>query len=131
MDHSEVNRMKCHCGLDHGFHTHEQWEDRHASPKVDHTPAELDGPSKALLDAAAWIEQNGLCQRNADERGRGSDGSGCVIYALWTVSSEHSLEAQQRLQKRITDENIVYWVEFSGATPDQVIAKMRAVALGL
>jgi hypothetical protein len=105
-------------------------------PKFDHTPAVFDAPSDCLLKAAAWLEKHGLCQSGMV----GTDGSGCIVHATFATGYGNEFpviqEAQRRLSAAIPEipgtwKCLVQWNERSGVTQAEVIAKMRAVALGL
>lgn len=121
MDHSEVKHL----------------------PKVDHTPAELDEPSKLLLRAASLIETHGWCQYNVcDERGRM-----CVNGALlkaytgspdWpddqsvASNSYPPAIASRRLAMAVgvLANHASVWNNEDARTKDEVISKLRAAALG-
>jgi hypothetical protein len=109
MDHSEVKHL----------------------PKVDHTPAELDAASKLLLKAADYVEKNGWCQHELQS----GDGRVCIVGALSAVADEiflvgtHSA-AWTRLQKAL-NKMAGTWNDTQGRTKEEVVAKLRAVALGL
>lgn len=93
-------------------------------PKVDHTPAEMDEASLALLRAAAFLEESGLWG---------------VQHCAWTAinCSAHGItkmEASARMFKALGADNvggIFRWNDTVGRTQDEVVAKLRAVALGL
>lgn len=95
-------------------------------PKVDHTPAELDRPSLALMHAASWLEDHGLCRDRVED----GQGRGCVIHALSRRDFTYAEIgiAQERLTKRLGT-NIVMWLLFTDVSQEEVIAKLRAVAL--
>src|SRR5437867_3333049 len=114
MDHSEVKHL----------------------PKVDHTPAELDDASKLLLAAAAIIERQGWCQCFIGTFG----GQLCIEGALNVArgrepiamleGNEVTLEALLRVNKAV-GASAFHWNDTPGRTKDEVVAKLRAVALGL
>lgn len=118
MDHSEVRHL----------------------PKVDHTPAELDEPSKLLLKAADLIEEHGLT-KNCRQYGSAMCVYGAIIYAHRGDVDQNafgpSLEAVRRLE-RIVGQAPESWSEGWGAanwnnaperTSEEVVSKLRAVAL--
>lgn len=129
MDHSEVKNLKrCDtCGLHHGHHTHEQWEARHERPKVDHTPAELDEASQVLLRAAALLDK-------PNQWGQGGSypekvcGPHCVMTAIWSIPNNE--EAAARFREHLNGA-VFEWNDMPGRTKDEVVAKLRAVALGI
>lgn len=115
MDHSEVKHL----------------------PKVDHTPADLDKASRLLLHAASRIEERGHCQNGngLDEQGRM-----CVMVALggspqrdWSVIKEAELRLENALPAHVPGSRSLRKIaRWSDGTPTaDVIAKLRAVALGL
>jgi hypothetical protein len=109
MDHSEVKHL----------------------PKVDYTPAELDNVSRLLLKAAGLIEQHGLwCGGDAPGR--------CVLGAIVEAEGHSSVlgktgrEAFGRVQNAIgvkSSSAVFKWNDANNK--DGVVAKLRAVALGL
>jgi hypothetical protein len=113
MDHSEVKHLK-----------------------VDHTPAELDEASKLLLRAANLIEKRGL--NNKDYTFVHLDGSICVKCAI-TLSAGFPEDAGTSISPvtnyaytRLWDATKACpydWI--IGRSQDEVVAKLRAVALGL
>ncbi len=134
MDHSEVKHL----------------------PKVDHAPAELDEPSRLLLKAADMIEQRGLKKGSLcdDALAKGdAQGALCFRGALNTAMSGNAIcwegwdsdgpafEAERRMAVALGLKACIFsgdkalsipeWNNASARTKEQVIAKMRAVALGL
>jgi hypothetical protein len=120
MDHSEVKHL----------------------PKVDHTPAHLDNVSRLLLKAADVMEKRGKCEGIRT----GPLGSVCVLGALdhaggWADGPEmygdhHPLwkKAVTRLALALggTDcRDCVEWNNDAERSGDEIISKLRAVALGL
>ena len=99
-------------------------------PKVDHTPAELDEASRILLRAAAILEEHGHC------KGRAQHGdSHCLSGAITVASFEfghwglyHGHAAAMRRVVRFLDDPI-RWNDAPERTKDEVVAKLRAVAL--
>jgi hypothetical protein len=121
MDHSEVKHL----------------------PKVDHTPAELAEPAKLLLKAADLIEERGHCKWvTCDDLGRL-----CLRGALraaesggqdtsWWTAGDMALRADAIIRRTLGDESVdgdasAEWNNADGRTPAEVVAKLRAVALGL
>lgn len=104
-------------------------------PKVDHTPAKLDAPSKLLLKAAALIEKHGHCQTGS---GQDEDGRMCVLVAIARIPGKEGAHntAVDRLTAAVPHvrprgclHQVALW---SDRTPTaEVLAKLRAVALGL
>lgn len=102
-------------------------------PKVDYTPAELDEPSRIMLKAAALLELRGHCHFvEKDEFGRlcflGAakevypEGQGCY----W--NSGPFIDMCTRLGDSVGG---VFWKWNDKHTGEEVISKLRAVALGL
>lgn len=115
MDHSEVKHL----------------------PKVDHTPAELDAASKILLKAAAVIEERGLAK---GERCN-AKGAMCVHGAI-AFAAHGDPHAWEQDDGRLAVTRMVeavdpgcggaaQWNNARERTKDEVVAKLRAVALGL
>lgn len=105
-------------------------------PKVDHTPAELDEPSRLLLRAAALIEEKGLCQSGPFVD---SDGRICFQCALKLGLGLGAREmdvpdvwhqANQRMSVAVGHAPFL-WIERRDVTQEQVLSKMRSVALGI
>lgn len=97
-------------------------------PFRENTHEGLDTASKLLLRAAALIEERGLCQ------GVGTDGSGrlCMLAALGAVEGCGSWavhEATGRMHKAV-GWPCYLWNDVPGRTKEEVVAKLRAVALG-
>jgi hypothetical protein len=102
-------------------------------PKVDHTPAVLDDASKVLLRAAELLEQRGHCKGAAV-----SDGAYCLSGAIsiaaldnkrfgsWGLWHGHDA-AMKRVRKALQDP--IAWNDAPERTADEVVAKLRAVAL--
>ena len=100
-------------------------------PKVDHQPAVLDDASKLLLKAAAYLESKGWRCGSGDS---GVCAYEAIVYAdkpdaiqtpLATVAAERLAAALGCSE--IT--GIFKWNDARGRTKDEVIAKLRAVAL--
>lgn len=117
-------------------------------PTIDHAPAKLDKPSKLLLKAAALIEEYGLAKHiQCDTTGRlcavGAivKADGGVPYGegnLWTGArsmTKVGLEAHKRFAEALAEitplqsDPIASWNNTPERTADEVIAKLRAVAL--
>ena len=124
MDHSEVKHL----------------------PKVDHTPAEMDEPRKLLLKAAALIEKHGLakwtvctpdgrlCLRGAIAVASGQSHSRAEVN--WWHANEMAREADRMVRMSLGEESkygdaSADWNNDDRRTQDEVVAKLRAVALGL
>lgn len=118
MDHSEVKHL----------------------PKIDHTPAELDEPSRLLLKAAALIEERGHHKGSYSA----SNGMVCFRGALNIAAcgdpvgipnapgaDEASIRFLQTLRREGWGLGWLEWNDAPDRTRDEVVAKMRAVALGL
>lgn len=112
MDHSEVKHL----------------------PKVDHTPAEFDEASRLLLKAAAEIEKRGWCQ----EALVNGAGNVCILGALnvvdsgsATVSPDNAAQTEAYLRLIDSIGCVSGWNNRFGRTKDEVVAKLRAVALGV
>lgn len=104
-------------------------------PKTDYTPAALDEPAKLLLRAADVIEAQGWCQKFVGSR----DGKVCLEGALMVAygksptelieASRVPMEASRRV-RRAVGTDAFRWNDEKGRTKDEVVAKLRAVALG-
>jgi hypothetical protein len=95
----------------------------------------LDDASKLLLKAAALIEERGWCQREQES----DDGRLCALGALHYADgnrpydgvSKLGQKARNRLCRAIgTDRVGSQWNDVPGRTKEEVVAKLRAVALG-
>jgi len=127
MDHSEVKHL----------------------PKVDHAPAELDEPAKLLMAAADVLENGGHCKAilyygdTHCVNGAILRASGWLPSYNWpSVKSELCAnEALQRLrvglgllrceERRDSWRDTAAWNNRPERTQAEVVAKLRAVALGL
>lgn len=106
-------------------------------PKIDHTPAELDGESQLLLRAAALLEARGKA-RNGNEVDYCIDGTGplCARVALMRASpngafSKHFHGADERLRLSLGKQNEIEVQSWSDASSQkEVVAKLRSVAFG-
>lgn len=106
--------------------------------KVDHTPAELDEASKILLRAAALIEEKGWCTGVFASAGRM-----CARGAIYRAATgspypdydcKAGVEAESRIAASVGGQHpcdVGGWNNARGRTKDEVVAKLRAVALGL
>lgn len=99
-------------------------------PKVDHQPAELDRVSRLLLKAADIMEVGGHCKGMAQD-GAAHCLSGAVSQAAfgfgsWGLWHGHN-EAFERVRASIEDP--ISWNDDPARTKDEVVAKLRAVAL--
>ena len=95
---------------------------------------ELGDVSRLLLKAADLIEEHGWCQVSAvDERGRI-----CMLQAMGRAEVELFGPDGSRSVSLVSDEKIadavgwpIYrWNDAAGRTQEEVVAKLRAVALG-
>lgn len=118
MDHSEVRHL----------------------PKVDHEPANLDDASRLLLKAADLIERWGLAKHTTcDEKG-GMCVRGALRVAEGAKHAPHepnfgdasavAFEADRRLGVALGGDNPAFWNNAKERKPEEVVAKLRAVALG-
>lgn len=107
-------------------------------PKVDHTPAELDDTSKLLLKAAAAIEESGHRQYDLGAPSRGFCVLGGMAYieygsAISIAQGKDWTPAMSRAMSRLSCSVggcAVAWNNAEERTKDEVVAKLRAVALG-
>lgn len=98
-----------------------------------HESAKLDEASKLLLKAADLIERRGWCQNHYASQ----DGRLCYLGALKTVLGvpldgvSHPLigEAGLRMSKAVGRPCVWQWNDDTGRTQEEVVSKMRAVAL--
>lgn len=114
-------------------------------PRVDHTPAELDEPAKLLLKAADLIEKYGLakwmtcdaegrmCLRGAIRVAGGAEKARGIT--AWWRSDDMEKEADARIRRSLGDrsdfgDTSADWNNAYERTKDEVVAKLRAVALG-
>jgi hypothetical protein len=113
-------------------------------PKVDHTPAELDEPAKLLLKAANWMEKYGKCEGiRVDSKGRV-----CVLGAIDRAGGFHPYGDMDPLWKKAVERlasaippapnhahsptiNAAWWNNDPKRPGAEIVAKLRAVALGL
>lgn len=96
-------------------------------PKVDHTPAELDDLSRALLKAADYIERHGWQQEFLGCGG----GPVCVLGGIYYANEgRYYITAAGRLMDSLGG-RADQWNDRPGRTQAEVVAKLRAVALGL
>lgn len=103
-------------------------------PKVDHTPAELDEASRIMLAAADVIERQGWCQLYVGD----CAGPVCMEGALAIASGRTpnaileclpvTSEALRRIRKAV-GEDAFRWNDMPRRTKEEVVAKLRAVAL--
>ena len=89
---------------------------------------ELDEASKVLLRAADLIEDRGWCQRALED----DMGRYCAIGAILQVpgTTDERSVAATRLMKSICERDVAVWNNAPGRTKEEVVAKLRAVALG-
>jgi hypothetical protein len=112
-------------------------------PKVDHTPAELGEERRLLLKAADLMEARGHCKgRLATERFHGAV---CLYGALYAAANHGDAwasgphiakagEAALLVRHALGLKNSYSEIDWNNAperTKDEVVAKLRAVALGL
>lgn len=97
----------------------------------------LDDASKVLLKAADMIERNGWCQGAAYlDFVKGSKGPMCMYGAIWAANDDDptgKFEALKAAEGRVNEACGTFmakWNDKSGRTKDEVLAKLRAVALG-
>lgn len=119
MDHSEVKHL----------------------PKVDHTPEELDEASKLLLRAAALIEKHGWCQNYLISPEGKLCFAGAMKVAAYGIpfpsrpgAIQPTMEmAWDRFEKAVGVKwgRASKWNDEPGRTKDEVVAKIRSVALGI
>ncbi len=107
-------------------------------PKTDHTPAKLDDASKLLLKAASAIETYGHVKGDLGHPSKGFCFLGALTFAEhgsadaiingkgWNKSMS---AAQQRFCRNLGGQSEVDWNNAPHRTKDEVVAKMRAVAL--
>ena len=117
----------------------DQSEVKNLMPKVDHTPAVLDEAAKLHMRAADLIEEKGWMQ--------GGYGSGpfCVRSALYQAGLERGYwlpneskvlpplrKAFALLDAAVAPSGMgsLCWNDAPGRTKEEVVAKLRAVALG-
>lgn len=115
----------------------------HKSPGESLTPSRegclsLDETSKLLLKAAAVIDERGWCQNEIGSR----DGQVCLEGALYVafygkLAVNHYLESHPvtyealcRIRKAVGMNAAFEWNDAPGRTKEEVVAKLRAVALG-
>ena len=86
---------------------------------------ELDGASNNLLRAASLIEKRGWHQGSLFK-----DGRYCIVGAISNVrnSIEEMVMAWSLMDQSVG--NAAMWNDTPGRTKDEVVAKLRAVALG-
>lgn len=92
---------------------------------------ELDEPAKLMLDTADLIERRGWCQNHYQSE----DGRLCILGAMKTIEriSMHGTTrvitaACERLARHLPTHAWV-WQDQAGCTKEEVVAKLRAVAL--
>lgn len=116
-------------------------------PKVDHQFAEMDAPAKVLLKAAALIEDRGLAKHiQCDAEGKlciygalvladggipYSIGSRFESTGIFAGSTPAAMEAVRRVEKDLGTNDASIWNNAEERTQADVVAKLRAVALGL
>lgn len=92
----------------------------------------LDPVSKALLDAADYIEKNG----HIKHRMRGPGDSACVLGALVKVCNAlpeslppTALDSAERLMRHLGTIGIVSWNDAPERTQEEVVAALRGAAM--
>lgn len=81
---------------------------------------------KKLLAAAALIEEFGWAREAEDEKGRI-----CVLQAFGRVGwDDDTEEACDRFGEYVGDEHVFIWNDCHARDQEEVVAKLRAVALG-
>ena len=117
MDHSEVKHL----------------------PKVDHAPAQLEEWQKLLLKAADLIESYGLAKHTTCNNRGAMCLRGALLVAAGAERVRHGpdmgqasndvLEADNKMRAAVRS-NPAMWNNEPARTEKEVVAKMRAVALG-
>lgn len=98
---------------------------------------QLDEASKLLLKAASIIEERGWCQHNLQS----SDGRLCLEGAISFAYYGHAMGAFCDPATRVAFDRMAaatskdreaphHWNDDKGRTKEEVVAKLRAVALG-
>ena len=104
-------------------------EERDYRPCWENDVSRLDDAGEVLLKAAEIIEERGWCQ-NALSNGTGF----CAVGALGMASRERGgqgfTEAWARLEANVLGLNVADWNDNPFRTKEEVVAKLRAVALG-
>lgn len=102
---------------------------------TDYAPAELDEASRVLLRAADLIERRGWCQNTLYT----PDGALCIMGAFnaiatnnkWQFTADNPVwKAYERLYASLNNEEPAVWNDEKHRTKFQVVAKLRALALG-
>lgn len=100
-------------------------------PKVDHTPDDLQPWQRLLLAAADHIERYGWCQGRAYAR-LGFNVPSCMYGAI--CDQEHFPKGARAMAEIKVNEALggfmAHWNDAPERTKPEVIAKLRAVALG-
>jgi hypothetical protein len=99
-----------------------------ASPNRENVHEGLDEPAKLLMKAADLIEKHGWCQG----RWRATDGRLCLRGAIINSGSHQvAFAAIHRVDAAIGGPyTSVGWNDTMGRTKEEVVAKLRSVALG-
>lgn len=97
---------------------------------------EMDEAAKLLLKAAAVIEENGHAQNDYEVHGRfcavGAicKAAGSVYEGRRTPEATAGIQRLREAVERAGLAGILDWNDYPGRTKDEVVAKLRAVALG-
>ena len=88
---------------------------------------ELDPTTRVLLEAADRIDRLGLCKIVAE----GPDGSVCVLQAIGRSGrDEDEIRKTIARLERVVGFPAYHWNDAPERTKDEVIAKLRTIALG-
>lgn len=94
---------------------------------VTHEPAVLDEASELLLQGASRLERLGWCQNSV---GGLFDGPTCMVGSLIVRDpSAAFMKAWRRLDMSVEGGSSTAWNDKPGRTKEEVVAKLRAVAL--
>ena len=110
----------------------DQSEVKNLLPKVDHTPAVLDEPAQMLLKAADVIEKYGHAKSTLGHISVGFCINGALNFAATGTSTNQTTagnSAKMRMMASLGGDQIS-WNNAPERTADEVVAKLRAVALG-
>jgi hypothetical protein len=91
---------------------------------------ELDDASRLLLRAADLMERDGFAQHCYTPGPNGERCAGLAMVAVWGGGDEDAHEEALRRLRRVVGRYIHVWNDAPGRTGAEVIAKLRAVALG-
>ena len=94
-------------------------------PQGEPTTREMDEASKLLLRAADYVEQYGWHQGDSGSTSQGI----CVVHAMVMAGGCMDHPGYRRLYQHIGKAPSI-WNDEPGRTKEEVIAKLRSVALG-